>query len=159
VNDLNSALDTLESSRIFRHHFYLDRIHFTDVWPLLLKCRDQAEDGNLEYARRLADLCPPPSKNALEEVQKILKEKWLGNSRWWGWKIVEPEVRFLPTKVERNRMKKQKAMSKKAKEESEERWREKRRQSGRRRIQGKGGEGEKGGERKSVRKPYIRRGE
>ena len=158
LNDLNSALEVLQYSRVFRYHFYLEGVHFTHIWPLVLKCRDQAEDGNIEYARRLADLCPPPSKNALEEVQRTLKSKWVGNKKWWGWAVVSPEVRFLPDKKERTKIKKQKERAKLARQEATPitggrgRWRS------RRRFKGAKGSG-RGGQKKTERKPYVRRGE
>ncbi|KAJ3045706.1 hypothetical protein HDV00_007832 [Rhizophlyctis rosea] len=91
LDDLDTALDILESSHSFRYQYYLPPIHFKDCRALLEKCRDQAEDGHLQYAKRLASLCPVPSKTALEHVQKMLKDKWLGDGKWWGWKIVFPD--------------------------------------------------------------------
>ncbi|KAJ3123869.1 hypothetical protein HK100_011456 [Physocladia obscura] len=90
MNEITPALDTLEAATIFRNDpSYLQPIVFTDVNNLVDKVRDLAENGDLEFTKRLKELCPPPpSKNAYEEVQAMLRNKWSGGKSWWGWEAL-----------------------------------------------------------------------
>ncbi|KAJ3282433.1 hypothetical protein HK104_010892 [Borealophlyctis nickersoniae] len=94
IGDVKSALDTIAASRVFRYQFYLPHIHFTHVWSLLNAVRASAEDGYLDDARRLVQLCPPPTRSAADAVADMLKAKWVAKG-WWGWDIlgIKKEVR------------------------------------------------------------------
>ncbi|KAI8622764.1 hypothetical protein BC830DRAFT_3309 [Chytriomyces sp. MP71] len=87
TNQLPQALDTLETSTVFRDDpMYLPPIGFSDIPILVDKVRDLAEEGDLVPAKRLKELCPPPPpKNPMEEVKSMLQNKWSGGSNWWGW--------------------------------------------------------------------------
>ncbi|KAI8921279.1 hypothetical protein DFJ77DRAFT_506912 [Powellomyces hirtus] len=99
IDDIPRALDTLEASLSFRHHGYLPQIQFTDIWSLVTRSRDLAEDGKLTTAERLIALCPPPStssanprstSSAVDEVRRKLKMQNVGGG-WWGWQALGVE--------------------------------------------------------------------
>ncbi|KAJ3144843.1 hypothetical protein HDU89_007730 [Geranomyces variabilis] len=105
IDDLSGALDTLEASLKFRHEGYLPQIHFTDVWALVTRAQDLAEDGKLKTAERLIELCPRPSAiaadshatsaaAALNDVRMKLKMKSVGGG-WWGWEALGVDDRTL----------------------------------------------------------------
>ncbi|KAJ3185095.1 hypothetical protein HDU87_002661 [Geranomyces variabilis] len=105
IDDLCGALDTLEASLKFRHEGYLPQIHFTDVWALVTRAQDLAEDGKLKTAQRLIELCPRPSAvaadspatsaaAALNDVRMKLKMKSVGGG-WWGWEALGVDDRTL----------------------------------------------------------------
>ncbi|KAJ3150953.1 hypothetical protein HDU86_006209 [Geranomyces michiganensis] len=105
IDDLTGALDTLEASLKFRHEGYLPQIHFTDVWALVTRAQDLAEDGKLKTAERLIELCPKPSATAadspatsaaaaLNDVRLKLKMKSVGGG-WWGWEALGVDGKAL----------------------------------------------------------------
>ncbi|KAJ3318459.1 hypothetical protein HDU76_000823 [Blyttiomyces sp. JEL0837] len=87
LNNIPTALDFIEKSTQFREPYYLPPIQFKNVTSLVEKISDMAEGGDLEPARRLKALCPPPADNPVEEVKRILKTQWVGRN-WWGWEAL-----------------------------------------------------------------------
>ncbi|KAJ3103179.1 hypothetical protein HDU97_010312 [Phlyctochytrium planicorne] len=90
VNNIQEALDIVDSATRFRDPFYLPPIHFAHIPSLVVKVRDLATNGQLDHAERLRVLCSPPSDNPVEEVSRVLKKKWIG-SDWWGWEALGVE--------------------------------------------------------------------
>ncbi|KAI9098652.1 hypothetical protein DFS34DRAFT_649354 [Phlyctochytrium arcticum] len=87
IDRLSSALAIIESSQSFRGVNYLRPIQFKDIWKLVEKSRNSAEDGDLKIAQRLLELCPEPSRSVTDLVHRQLKTKSLG-SDWWGWRLI-----------------------------------------------------------------------
>ena len=75
------ALETLEKSKVFREPMYIQQIHFTDIWSFFKAANSLAEDGDIEVAKKLVELCPPPEKS---QVSELLKGKFSSRT-WWGW--------------------------------------------------------------------------
>ncbi|TPX65069.1 hypothetical protein SpCBS45565_g05467 [Spizellomyces sp. 'palustris'] len=102
IGDLDSALRTISESHRFRSYYFLPQIQFSDVWSLVIQSRDLAEDGKLDIARRLLELCPRPVKSPLDEVQRRLKAKYVGGG-WWGWEALglQQEDRIKVAKLQK----------------------------------------------------------
>lgn len=84
LGEYEKALDFIHQASVFRTPGYLEKIHFEHVWILFEKANELAEDGHLEVAKRLVELCPKPTETALEEVMRIRKTSIMNRS-WWGW--------------------------------------------------------------------------
>ncbi|KAJ3393518.1 hypothetical protein HDU84_001648 [Entophlyctis sp. JEL0112] len=95
MNELSKALDIIEASTVFRSDpKYLAPLTFKDVPNLVLKISEKAENGDLEPAQRLKELCPPPPpQTPTQEVQAMLKNKWTGGKNWWGWEALGVDER------------------------------------------------------------------
>jgi pentatricopeptide repeat protein len=87
INELKKAMDTIEESQKFLSPFYLKPVLFKDVWALVEKVRDIAEDGDWELAKRLSSICAKPEDDPILSVRKALKMK-NAPIHWWGWKTL-----------------------------------------------------------------------
>ena len=112
LGQTNHAIAVMEASQKFRAQDYLRPILFRDVWSLVEKARDEAEDGNWDLGKKLMEICARPDTDPISVVQKSLKLKNLPK-HWWGWRslgLSEDEIRKLQ---KRNRKEKEKAQMRK----------------------------------------------
>lgn len=75
----------ISTSREFRNvGVALDPIHFKHVYGLFDKAFKMAQDGDLEVAKKLSEICVRPEKRPGEEVGRMLRDRHLSHN-WWGW--------------------------------------------------------------------------
>jgi hypothetical protein len=83
-NEFDKAFNMIQQVKTYRDHGYLEPIRFKDIWGMFLKAHEMSQDGDLNVARRMVEVCPKPERSDLEMVSRMQGEKHLERG-WWGW--------------------------------------------------------------------------